>query len=306
MSHIKKLEDLVDEVKGGCSITVAVAAGQDPDTISAIAHAVKQNVVKAILIGDEKEIHKVAKEKKIDVGLFEIVHEADPKEAAKKAVAMIHAGKADMVMKGLVKTADYLKAILNKETGLMASGSLLSHVAITEFPSYPRLLISSDAAILPCPDLEQKIQMLNSAVGVAHAIGIETPKAALIAAAETVSPKMQSTMDAAVISSMNQRKQIKGVIVDGPLALDVALSKKKCEIKGLDSPVNGEADILIFSNIEAANTFYKSGTLLASGTTAAIVAGTMAPVILTSRADDENSKYYSIALGAILAQKQKQ
>ncbi|MBN2415754.1 bifunctional enoyl-CoA hydratase/phosphate acetyltransferase [bacterium] len=302
---MKKLEDLVSEVQGGTAVTVAVAAGQDPDTISAIAHAVEQNVVKAILVGDETEIKKVAEEEKIDIGLFDIIHEPDPREAAKKAVAMIHDGKADMVMKGLVKTPDYLKAILNKDAGLMESGSLLCHMAVTELPAYPKLLICSDAAIMPCPDLEQKIQMLNSAIGIAHALGIETPKAALIAAAETVSPKMQSTMDAAVIASMSQRKQIKGGIVDGPLALDVALSKKKCEIKGLESPVNGEADILIFSNIEAANTFYKSATLLSSGKTAAIVAGTKAPVILTSRADDEITKYYSIALGAIMAQKQK-
>jgi len=302
MKHIKKLTDLVDAVKERETKTVAVAAGQDPDTILAIARAVKYGVINAILVGDEKLINKVASDKDIDLNLFKIINETDTKLAANKAVELVNSGDANLVMKGLVKTGDYLKAIFNKNGGLMLPGRLLSHVAVMEFPVYHKLLITSDAAILPNPDLDQKIKMLISAIDVAHALGVEMPKAALIAAAETVSPKMPSTMDAAVISSMNRRKQIRGAIVDGPLALDVALSPKKCEIKGLDSPVKGEADILIFSNIEAANTFYKSATLLSQGVTAAIVAGTKAPVILTSRADEEESKYYSIALGAIMCQ----
>ncbi|MCK5147694.1 bifunctional enoyl-CoA hydratase/phosphate acetyltransferase [bacterium] len=298
---VKKLSDLVEMVKGSETQTVAVAAGQDPDTITAITRAVTQGVVKAILVGDEDKIKDVCKNANIDVSIFDIVNEPDSKKAALKAVMLVKDGKAQMVMKGLVKTPDYMRAILNKEAGLLPKGGLLSHVTLCEIESYPKLLIATDAAILPLPDLDQKAKMIGYTFQVAHALGIENPKAAIISATETISSKIPSSMDAAILTGMNLRKQITGGIVDGPLALDVALSPRKCEIKGVTSPVGGDADIVVFPNIEAANTFYKSVSLLAGGITAAVVMGTSVPVILTSRSDDEDAKFYSIVMAAALS-----
>ncbi len=301
MAPPKKLEDLLALVKGDKTPTVAVAAGHNPDTIRAIERAIKEDVVKAILVGDRDEILKVIKKNRMDPDLFQIHPVTGDEQAALEAVRLVRDNHADMLMKGLVKTPLFMRAILDKTHGLVTKRSLLSHVAVMEAPAYSKLLIIADAAIIPDPNLDQKVQILKYTIEVARAIGIELPKAALVSATETISSKVQSSVDAAVISAMAQRKQIQGAIVDGPLALDVCISPKHCEIKGLDSPINGEADILIFPNIETANTFYKCTTLLAHGTAAAIVVGTRAPIVLTSRADDDESKFYSIVLAARMA-----
>ena len=301
MKPIHKLSDLLESVKIDTTPTLAVAAGQDLDTILAIAHAVKESVVKAVLVGDMRKIEKVVEERGIDVSLFEVIDIPDESEAAAEAVRMVREKRADILMKGLVNTATYMKAILDKDNGLLPKDGLLSHAALMEIPAYPKLLIIADAAIIPSPDLDQKVEILKYTIEVAHAIGIKMPKAALVSATETISFKMQSSVDAAVITAMTQRKQIQGAIVDGPLALDVSISKEHCKIKGLESPINGEADILIFPNIETANTFYKSTTLLARGTAASIVVGTTAPVVLTSRADSDDSKFYSLVLASKMA-----
>lgn len=303
LKPIGKLKDLLITVKGEPTRSIAVAAGQDPDTILAIAKAVKEDVIKAILVGDEKAILQVSEEKGVSPSLFDIVPTEDETSAVLKAVELVREKKADMLMKGLVKTATYMKAILDKEMGLLPRGGLISHIALMEIPAYPKLLIISDAAIIPAPDLDQKVQILNYAVEVANAIGNDLPKVALVSATETISFNVQSSVDAAVITAMTQRKQIKGAIVDGPLALDVSISPEHCAIKELVSPINGEADILIFPNIETANTFYKSTTLLARGTAASMLVGTTAPIVLTSRADDDDSKFYSIVLAARMAAK---
>jgi len=303
LEPIVKLQDLLITVKGEPTRSIAVAAGQDPDTILAVAKAVEEDVIKAVLVGDEKAILQVAEEKGVSSSLFDIVPAEDEESAALIAVRLVREKKADMLMKGLVKTATYMKAVLDKERGLLPQGGLISHIALMEIPAYPKLLIVSDAAIIPAPDLAQKIQILNYAVEVANAIGNELPKVALVSATETISFNVQSSVDAAVITAMTQRKQIKGAIVDGPLALDVSISPAHCLIKELVSPINGEADILIFPNIETANTFYKSTILLARGTAASMLVGTNAPVVLTSRADDDDSKFYSIVLAAKMAAK---
>jgi phosphate butyryltransferase len=303
LKPIARLEDLFQTVKSGSTPILAVAAGQDKETIAAVNRAVEEDVVRVILVGDEKKILQVIKEESFKKERFEIVHVDDDAEAALEAVRLVRNKKADMLMKGLVKTTTYMKAVLDKSEGLLPKGGLLSHNALIEIPDYPKLLIIADAAIIPTPDLDQKIQILQFTIEVANALGIDIPKAALVSATETVSFKMQSSVDAAVITAMTQRKQIKGAIVDGPLALDVSLSPKHCAIKGLESPINGEADILLFPNIETANTFYKCCTILARGRAASLVVGTSAPVILTSRADDDDSKFYSIVLAARLAAK---
>lgn len=301
MKRIKKLDDLLEILKNASTPVVAVAAAQDKDTIIALNPPVKDNIIKVNLVGDADKINTILKENNIDKKLFTITPEKDEKKATLKAVSLIKEKKADILMRGLGDTETYLKSILDKDYGLIPSGGFLSHVAIMDIPSYPKLLMISDAAIIPNPSFDEKIKILKYTIDIAQALGNTLPKIALVSATETVSFKVQSSVDAAVITAMAQRKQIKGAIIDGPLALDVSISPEKCKIKGLDSPINGEADILLFPNFETANTFYKSMTLLARGTAASILVGSKNPIVLTSRADSINTKFYSILLAAHLA-----
>lgn len=300
LKPITKLSNLLETVKTDKPPVIAVAAAHDSDTITALNRAVKENIVKAILISDKNKIQPVAKKNNIDISNFKVLHTAE-ESATQKAIALIKEKKADILMRGLVNTETYLKSILDKDKGLLPNGGFLSHVALMDIPAYPKLLMISDAAIIPKPDLDQKIKILEYTIDISKTLGNEMPKVALVSATEAISFKVQSSIDAAVITAMVQRKQIKGAIVDGPLALDVSISPEKCKVKGLDSPINGEADILIFPNFETANTFYKSMTLLARGTAASIIVGTSDPVILTSRGDSIDSKFYSIVLAARIA-----
>ncbi len=302
MEPIRKLADLEPAVKGGPRMTMAVAAGEDPATIQAVAKGVMDGLIKVILVGKQDRIENVVSgHNQAFAKQIQILHVEDEKAVALAAVQLVHDGKADFVMKGLVSTDTFMKAVLDKEFGLLPKGGLLSHVAVMQIPTYPKLLVVSDAAIIPNPSMDEKIQILNYDLDVAHSLGIPLPKAALVSAAEKINFKMQSSIDAAVIRAMAERKQITGGIIDGPLALDVALSKEHCRIKGLETPIDGEADILLFPNIETANTFYKSATILAHGTCASVVVGTLAPVVLSSRADDDDTKFYSIVMAARMA-----
>jgi phosphate butyryltransferase len=298
---IKRLNEIVQEAKRGKSMTLSVACGEDPHTIEAVGRAVREGIVKATLIGDRGKSEKVSKEHSVDPQAFEIMDEREEGKALRLAVRLVKQKERDFLMKGLVDTSKYMKAILDKEMGLLPPGQILSHVTVVEFPLHPKLLIVSDVAVIPKPDLLAKIAMTSYCIEVAHSLAIEKPKVAIIAAVEKVNLKMDETLHAAVISKMAERGQIKGGIVDGPLALDTAVSKESCEIKGLKSAVDGDADVLIFPNIETANVFFKTCTQLAGGEIAGVVAGTEVPCILTSRADSEDSKFYSIALGAVLA-----
>lgn len=300
MKPMRKLSEIESLVKAKKNCRMAVAYGQDEDTILAVKRAVEEKIVDAIMVGDEKVIRDLCAKLKVDAGLFEIVNEPDEKKSGDRSVRMIIDGKAQILMKGLISTPYYLKPILNKDYNLVGKDGVLSHTAILEIPTYDKLLIVSDVAMIPYPDLNQKVQMINYNIKIAAKLGIENPKVAILTANEKVSDKMPCTMEAAVISKMAERKQIKGAIVDGPLALDVAISKHALEVKGLKSPVEGYADILIMPSIEAGNIFYKATTLLAKGKLAAVVTGAPFPAILTSRADDDDSKYYSIVLAAAL------
>jgi phosphate butyryltransferase len=258
-------------------------------------------LVKAVLTGHKAKIEKVAAENKIDPGLFTIIDEPDLGKALALAVERIRSGQADFLMKGLIDSSLYIKAIIDKEKGLLKPGRLLSHISVIQVPRWKKLIICGDCAVIPYPDLEAKIQILNYCIEAAHKLGIERPKAAVICAVEKVNPKMIPTTDAAVLRVMAERGQVKGAIVDGPLALDVAFSKESAEIKGVQSEVAGDADILLFPTIETGNVFFKTCSYLAGGVTAAVVAGANCPCVLTSRSDSEDSKYYSIAVGALLA-----
>ena len=278
---IKKLDDLFDELKSRPTKRIIGAYACDSHTIGAIYNAVKKGIVSATLVGDEKKIADVCKSENIDISLFDIVNEPVDTKAATKAVDMINKGEGDILMKGTLSTDRYMRAILNKENGLVPPKAVLSHVTVIENPAYHKLLIVGDVAVIPAPDLDQKIAITNYLIRTAHALGIDKPKVAAIAATEQMLPKMPACVDAAIISKMSDRGQIKGAIVDGPLAFDVAIDKESAEIKGVQSPVAGDADCLLFPNIETGNVFYKTSTKLCKAELGAFVAGAKCPCILS-------------------------
>ena len=299
---ITKLAQMFEVLKSKSKKRLVAAFANDAHTIGAVNQAVEMGIVDATLVGDEATIKKICAEHKIDVSKFKIVQEADEWKATQKAVELINKGEGEVLMKGLVTSDKYMRAILDKEKGLMAGPkSILTHVSCIETPNYPKLLIVADVAIIPAPDLNQKIAMTNYLIQTAHALQIENPKVALIAATEQMMPGMQACVDAAIISKMADRGQIKGALVDGPLAMDVAIDKESCEIKKLKSPVAGDADCLLFPNIESGNVFFKTNTKLCKGELGAVVYGAKVPAVLTSRGDSELTKLYSIALAAMVA-----
>jgi len=281
--NITKLDDIIEVVKSKSRKRLSVAFANDAHTIEAVSNAIDLGIVEGILVGDTNRIEEVCKQENIDVKKFKIVHETDETKAANLAVKLINDKEADFLMKGLVSTDKYMRAILNKETGLLPPKATLSHVVVMELERYPKLLVVSDVAVIPYPDLNQKIQIANYVINVAHDLGIEQPRLALIAATEQVSASMPSCVDAAIISKMAERGQIKGALVDGPLALDVAIDKECVEIKKLKSVVAGQADCLVFPNIEAANVFYKGSVKLAGAKLAAMLVGAKCPAVLSSR-----------------------
>lgn len=299
---ITKLDQMFDVLKSKSKKRLVAAYANDSHTIGAVSKAVDMGLLDATLVGDEATIKQVCTEHNIDVSKFEIVHEENDVKATMLAVELINQGKGNLLMKGLVTSDKYMRAILHKEKGLMSSpNAVLSHITVIETPNYSKLLIVADVAIIPQPDLKQKIAIANYLIQTAHALQIEQPKMAVIAATEQVSIGMPACTEAAVIAKMGERGQIKGALIDGPLALDVAIDKECCEIKKITSPVGGDADILLFPNIESGNIFYKTNTKLANAELGALVFGAKVPCILSSRGDSEMTKLYSIALGAMLA-----
>lgn len=299
---VTKLEQMFDLLKSKDKKRLVAAYANDSHTIGAVYQAVDMGLIEATLVGDKDTITKVCNEMKIDTGKFKIVQEADEMKAAEKAVELINEGKGNILMKGLVSSDKYMRAILNKEKGLMPSpNAILSHVTVIETPRYPKLIIVADVAIIPLPDLKQKIAITGYLIRTANALGIEKPKLAIHAATEQMLAGMPACVDAAIIAKMADRGQIKGAIIDGPLALDVAMDPESCEIKKFKSPINGDADAILFPNIEAGNVFYKANTKLAGAELGAVVFGAKVPAVLSSRGDSEKTKLYSIALAACLA-----
>ncbi|MBQ9184612.1 MAG: phosphate butyryltransferase [Bacteroidales bacterium] len=294
---ITKFSDVFAELKekGICKRMVAAWA-VDEHTIEAASNAVDMGFVTATLVGDEALIKDVCAKNNIDVAKFAIVHEPVELKAVAKAVQMVHDGEGDILMKGLCSTDKFLRAILNKECGLLPPKGLLSHVGIIENPNYHKLMFLTDMAVIPQPDFRQKVKLAGFVTGVAKSFGIAKPKVAFIAASEQMLDSMPACMEAAMLAKMCDRGQIKGVIGDGPLALDVAIDKESVEIKKLESPVAGDADCLVFPNIESANVFWKANSKLCNGVKqAGMLVGTTAPCILASRADSADTKLNSIA-----------
>lgn len=297
---IETLNGLVEITKNNPTRRIAVAAAGDLDVMEAIKNAVEEGIVEPVLVGDEPKIKKIAEEIGFDLTGIEIIDNPDKYGASAEAVKVIKEGRAEILMKGLVSTGVLLKAVLNKEVGLR-KGALLSHVAIFETKYYHKLLGVTDAAMNVNPDLEDKIGIIKNAVEVFHGLGNTNPKVAIVGSVETINPRMEATMHAATISMMNYRKQINGCVIDGPLAIDGAVSKKSADLKNITSDVAGDVDIILAPDIDGANILYKTMNFLGGATAAAVIMGASVPIVLTSRGDTERSKFLSIALAAAIA-----
>jgi phosphate butyryltransferase len=295
--ELKSLNSFIDIAKLKPHKKIAVAAAEDEPVLIAVSDAIKQGIADPILIGNKTKIIVIAETIGMDLTNIDIIEESNSANAAKIAVQLIRDNAAQILMKGHVNTADYLRAILNKENGLR-KGELLSHVGFFESPYYHKLLALTDAAQNVAPDIFEKVAIINNTVELFHHIGIMCPKIAMVAAIEGVNPKMQATTDAAIITMMNRRNQIKGCLIDGPLAFDNAVSREAAEHKGIVSEVAGDADLIVTPDIEAGNVLYKSFTYFGGATVAAVILGATVPIVLTSRADSDKSKLMSIALAA--------
>jgi phosphate butyryltransferase len=297
---IKNFEELQELAGKRPKMRLSVAAAQDDEVLIAVDSAKKLGIIDAVLVGDREKIIEIAANSSIDISGYEIVDCKNAVEAARTAVSLVSQGKADFLMKGLLGTADLLKAVLDKEIGLRGKG-LLSHVMLYSVPSYHKILFLTDGGMVTYPDLNQKIQLVQNAVKVAKALGVDPIHVAPLCAVEVINPDMQATLDAAALSKMSQRGQIKDCIIDGPLALDNAISKEAAKHKGITSPVAGEADILLVPNIESGNLLGKSLTYFAGAKSAGVIMGAKCPIVLVSRADTHEAKLNSIALGCLAA-----
>jgi phosphate butyryltransferase len=301
MKAITGLDELVRGLKGAPPRRLAVAAGHDPHTLEAAMRAAAEGLALVTLVADRRRLEAMAATLGPLPAGVTVIDEPDPVAATARAVALVRGGEADVLMKGLVATSDYMKRILDRECGLLPAGRVLSHVTVLEFPGLSRLLFVADVAIIPQPDVAAKLQIIEYCLHAARSFGVVRPRVALLAASEKVNPRMPATVEADEIRRLALDGRFGDAVVDGPLALDVAISPEACRVKELDSPVGGLADVLVFPNIESGNVFYKTATQLAGARVAAAVVGTTAPCVLTSRADDEESKLLSIALGCRLA-----
>jgi phosphotransacetylase len=297
---ITKLSDLLPALQNRTPRRLVVVNAIDEHTLDAVDEAVKAGFIQATLTGDPDKMKAICSSMGIDTGSYTFVPALSEEDAALKGMEIIASGKADILMKGLLSTDKYMRAILNKDLGLVPPKSILSHVAVMENSEYHKLLIVGDVAIIPYPDLSQKIIQTGYLIRVARMLGIEKPKVALIAATEQVLPSISACTDAAIISKMAERGQIPGAIVDGPLAFDVAVDRESAEIKKISSPVAGDADCLLFPNIDSGNVFYKMNTKMCHSEQAAIVMGAKVPIVLSSRGDSMLTKFYSIALATLM------
>ena len=296
----KSFEELISKANQKTLKKVSVSNAQDEPVLQAVKAAKEQNIATAILVGDEAKIREIAASIDMDLTDFEIINEPDTEAAALKAVELVHNGKADILLKGLLETKTFLKSVLNKEVGLR-TGKMLSHVCVFEIEGINRLLFFTDVAFNTYPTLADKVNIINNAVEVAHACGIECPKVAPLCAVETVNPKMQPTVDAYNLTKMYEGGDFKGCQIYGPLSMDLAIDPEAAVHKGVTNPVAGHADILLFPNIDAGNITYKILVRTAKVKIGNVLVGTSAPVVLTSRSDDFQTKLNSIALATVIA-----
>lgn len=299
MGTLTSLAQLHGMARGKARKRLVLAAANDEHALEALVHAANHQIVDSILIGDRKKIEDIASAHGFDLGAFHIIQEQDPDQAAAIAVKMVRQGEADILMKGHLGTANLLKAVLHKEYGLR-TGELISHLALFELPAYHKILGLTDAAMNIAPDLQGKVSIIRNATSYLHRLGIARPLVAVLSAAETVNADMRSSVEASILAKMADRGQIKNCVIDGPLAFDNAISSKSASIKGINSPVAGQADLLVGDDIETANVLYKSFIYFSGAKCAAVILGASAPIVLTSRADSDDTKLNSIALAAAI------
>ncbi|MEW9078642.1 bifunctional enoyl-CoA hydratase/phosphate acetyltransferase [Terrisporobacter glycolicus] len=298
---INKLEGILHQLKGDKKVILSVAAAHDEEVLLAVQSAVEKDIIVPILIGDESKIREISKEINFDLNGIKIIQKDTIEECAEVAVKLVSSKEADFVMKGLLDTSVILKAVLNKEWGLRTD-SLLSHVMVYEIPTYDKLLVTTDGGMNIAPDYDQKVKILKNAIEATKPLGLEEIKVACLAAKEKVNPKMPATVDAKALQEAGERGEFgEGIIVEGPLAFDLAVSKEAAKIKGFESRVAGETDIMLMPTIEVGNGIGKTLTYFAGGKSAGIIMGAKAPIVLVSRADSHESKLYSIAYGALIA-----
>ncbi|MGQ1787199.1 MULTISPECIES: phosphate acyltransferase [unclassified Saccharicrinis] len=302
--NISKLEQIPEYVIGlKRKFRVAVVVAEDSNTLDAVLKAAEEKFVFPILMGNSRKISQLLPydflEEKEKYDIIECVNEEKTSELA---VAMVKRGEADILMKGLINTDLFLKAVLNKENGLLMPESVLSYVCAIELPAYNKLLFLTDPAVLPFPNLQQKVTMANYAIEMAHNMGIKKPRVALIGATEKVSPHFPNSLEYQTMCEMAEKGQIKGCIMDGPLDVFLACDPGSVKIKGIDTPVEGNADILLFPSLEACNPFYKGLMLFGGGELAGLIRGTTHPVVVMSRSESFKSKYYCLALACLMAE----
>lgn len=297
---ITTFEGILEAIREHPRQTVAVAAAEARSIIEAIKTARERDVADALLVGDEGRIERLAEELELGAEGVQIIHAPDDLSAARAACRAVHDGAAQLLMKGHLHTDDFLRAVLDKEAGLR-TGTIMSHVFILETLAREKLTLVTDGAMNIAPDLVLKADIILNAVYLANALGISCPKVGVLAAVELVNPKMPATIDAAALASMETRGQFPTCIVDGPFALDNAVSKEAAQVKGIPGEVAGDCDILVMPNIEAGNILAKSFAFLAGGRTAGVLVGAAAPVVLTSRADCAEAKMHSVATGVLMA-----
>jgi phosphate acetyltransferase/phosphate butyryltransferase len=299
MKPIKTFAELTDHLRGlKCRRRVAVVCADDPNTEYAVSRALEEGIAEFLMIGDAAVLENYPALKKYPDEV-KTLHMESPDEAAREAVRIVREGGADILMKGIINTDNLLHAILDKEKGLLPGGKILTHLSVVEIPAYDKLLFFSDAAVIPRPTLQQRIEMIWYAIHTCRSFGIERPRIALIHFTEKVSAKFPNSLDYVNIVELAEGGEFGDVIVDGPLDVRTACEKSSGDIKGIVSPINGEADVLIFPNIESGNAFYKTVSLFGRAEMAGLLQGPVCPVVLPSRSDSGLSKYYSIAMACL-------
>ena len=298
LTKLSQLKDLIDQ--GHQPKKLVLAASEDAHSLNAVVSAAKQKIIRPVLVGDREKTFGMAEILNLDISKYEFIEATSPVDAVTISVKMVHNGEADVLMKGKVGTSDMLKSVLNKEYGLR-TGNLLSHFAYFEIEAYHKLIAVTDVAMNIAPNLAEKIEILNNSVKVLNNLGIKKPKVAVLGAIEKVNADMEATLDAALLSKMNQRDQILNCIVDGPLAFDNAISIESAKHKEIKSDVAGDTDLLLMPDIEVGNVLYKSMVFFAHAKVASMIVGASAPIVLTSRSDSEQAKFDSILLAAVAA-----
>ncbi len=298
---LKNFDVLVEKVKSFPEpMRVVVAAAGDEHTLEAVAHAMGEGIVRPVLVGDKAKIDEICEKLNLEVPEENIYDVPDADEAAKKAVALIHENKGDFIMKGKLETAQILKPVVNKETGL-GTGRVMSHFVFDELPYYHKLLVTTDGGMMTYPTLEQKKQIIENTVDTLKALGYENPKIGVVAAVEKVNPKMPETVEADALKQMNLNGEIKDCIIEGPISLDIALDKEIADIKGFESPVAGDADVILVPNIQVGNVLGKAITVIARGNMAGFIVGSKVPIVLTSRGSSAREKFLSLVLAAAVS-----